>query len=87
MADLEGLRRAVDLAAAGDWNGAHNIAQVDERDPLSCWLHACLHKMEGDASNSRYWYRRAHRRFEEFADPADELKAIRAEIADITPRS
>jgi hypothetical protein len=28
--------------------------QQDEDDPLSCWIHAVLHKIEGDAGNSRY---------------------------------
>lgn len=73
--------RAVDLALAGDWDGAHGIAQADERDAAACWLHAVLHKIEGDDWNSRYWYRRASRRFEDFADPKAELAAIRAELA------
>ncbi len=63
------VKRAVELALAGDWDAAHVIAQGDEGDPLSCWLHACLHKIEGDAANARYWYARCDRRFEDFADP------------------
>ena len=59
MAGADDLKRAVDLALAGDWDGAHAIAQGDESDVLFCWLHACLHKIEGDTGNSRYWYRRA----------------------------
>ena len=51
------LTRAVDLAIAGDWDGAHKIVQEDEEDATSCWIHAVLHKIEGDAGNSRYWYR------------------------------
>ena len=51
--------RAVDLAIAGDWDGAHKIVQADEEDATSCWIHAVLHKIEGDAGNARYWYRRA----------------------------
>ena len=42
---------------AGDWTGAHEIVQQDETDPTSCWVHAVLHKIEGDAANARYWYR------------------------------
>ncbi len=76
MASREDLSRAVTLALAGDWNGAHEIAQGDESDPLACWLHAVLHKLEGDDWNSRYWYRRAARRFEDFSDPRAELAAI-----------
>jgi hypothetical protein len=80
-ASREALIRAVDLALAGDWDGAHAIAQADEQDASSCWLHAVLHKIEGDASNSRYWYRRAGRRFEDFSDTGAELQAIRVSLA------
>lgn len=80
MASTDDLKHAVDLALAGDWDSAHAVAQRDEADPLYCWLHACLHKMEGDAGNSRYWYRKAGRRFEDFPDPKSELEAIRVAI-------
>lgn len=80
-ASREALIRAVDLALAGDWDGAHAIAQADEEDAASCWLHAVLHRIEGDDWNSRYWYRRAGRRFEDFAEADAELKAIRASLA------
>jgi len=46
-----------------------------------CWLHACLHKIEGDSGNSRYWYAKAHRSFDDFTDPKSELEAIRAALA------
>lgn len=74
------LRRAVDLALTGDWKGAHVIVQADETEPMSCWLHACLHKIEGDESNARYWYAKANRRFEDFADAEAELAAIKAAL-------
>ncbi len=77
MARADDVKRAVDLALAGKWDDAHVIAQSDERDPVSCWLHACLHKIEGDAENARYWYARCDRRFEDFADARAELAAIR----------
>lgn len=80
MASRENLIRAVDLAAAGDWNGAHEIAQLDESYPISCWLHACLHRIEGDSGNARYWYSRAGRTFEDFPDAKAELAAIRAAL-------
>ena len=81
MAGADDLKRVVDLALAGDWDGAHAIAQRDTSDVLFCWLHACLHKIEGDRSNSRYWYARAGRRFDAFADPQAELQAIRAALS------
>jgi hypothetical protein len=60
------LIRAVDLALSGDWDGAHKIVQRDEDDVTTCWIHAVLHKIEGDASNSRYWYGQARRIYEDF---------------------
>jgi hypothetical protein len=81
MASTNDLKRAVDLALAGDWDGAHAIAQLDESDPLFCWLHACLHKIEGDSGNSRYWYAKAGRRFDAFVDSEAELHAIGAALS------
>jgi hypothetical protein len=51
----EDLIKAVDLAIAGDWSGSHEIVQRDEADPVFCWVHAVLHKIEGDAANAHYW--------------------------------
>jgi hypothetical protein len=68
-------RSAIEAALAGDWDRAHRIVQEMD-DPLACWVHAILHKMEGDAGNSRYWYARSGgRRYEDFADPQAELRA------------
>jgi hypothetical protein len=82
MANTDDLNRAVDLAIAGDWDGAHAIAQLDERDPLYRWLHACLHKIEGDDFNSHYWYSGSGHTYNEFASPKTELKAIRDALQD-----
>jgi len=46
--------------AKGDWTKAHESAQQDE-SPRGSWVHAYLHRKEGDASNAAYWYRRAGR--------------------------
>ena len=44
--------------AKGDWDAAHRVAQdVDDAD--GAWVHAYLHRKEGDAGNAAYWYRRA----------------------------
>jgi hypothetical protein len=65
---------AIEAALAGDWDRAHKIVQELE-DPLACWIHAILHKIEGDQSNSRYWYARTGgRRYEDFDDPKAELR-------------
>jgi hypothetical protein len=74
------MTRAVELALAGDWNGAHEIAQQDEEDATSCWIHAVLHKIEGDAANARYWYRLAGQSYEAYGDPRAELAAIKATL-------
>jgi hypothetical protein len=41
-----------------DWDQSHNIAQ-DIEDRNGSWIHAYLHRKEGDISNARYWYQRA----------------------------
>ena len=46
--------------AKGDWTKAHESAQQDE-SPAGSWVHAYLHRKEGDASNAGYWYRQAGR--------------------------
>jgi len=47
--------------AKGDWTKAHESAQQDE-DRAGSWVHAYLHRKEGDSSNASYWYSRAGRR-------------------------
>lgn len=80
MALREDLIAAVDAALVGRWDEAHAIAQKHEDDATGCWLHACLHKMEPDERNSRYWYRRSSHSYEEYGDPKAELAAIRAAL-------
>jgi hypothetical protein len=46
--------------AKGDWDKAHECAQAKE-DAAGCWVHAYLHRREGDADNAGYWYRRANK--------------------------
>ena len=45
-------------AAKGDWDAAHKIVQ-DENTSDAAWVHAYLHRVEGELSNAGYWYRRA----------------------------
>jgi len=69
---------AIEAALADEWDRAHRIVQ-EMSDPLACWIHAILHKIEGDASNSRYWYgQTGGRRYEDFTDARAELKAAQA---------
>ncbi len=52
--------QALWCAASGDWNRAHELCQLG--DPVSgAWVHAYLHREEGDLQNARYWYSRAGR--------------------------
>lgn len=44
--------------AKGDWERAHVVAQ-DIDDRTGSWIHAYLHRKEGDLGNAAYWYRRA----------------------------
>ncbi len=72
------LLRAVELALAGEWDAAHNIVQQYERDATASWIHAVLHKQEGDLGNARYWYHQAGL-IEHFKDdPRAELGMIKA---------
>jgi hypothetical protein len=77
-AEPKGLSRAL-LALHhdrwGDWDAAHEAAQADgTRD--GAWVHAYLHRKEGDEGNAGYWYRRAGRPI-----PACSLEAEWAQIA------
>lgn len=79
------LVRALELAAAGDWEGAHAIVQQDEADPIACWIHAVVHKAERDEGNSRYWYRRSGRTYDALTGLAAELAAITAALSPERP--
>ena len=57
-ADLPQALVALWQDATGNWDAAHKVAQdIDDED--SAWIHAYLHRKEGDAGNAAYWYRRA----------------------------
>jgi hypothetical protein len=72
----EVLIQAVQAALDGDWDQSHNIAQ-DFSDTTANWIHAVLHKIEGDVWNSKYWYARtAGKSYEDFSDATEELKMI-----------
>jgi len=73
--------RAIDLALENQWEAAHNIVQQYDSDRTASWIHAVLHKIEGDRDNSLYWYRRAGKAECADQEPMAELRSIRAEIA------
>jgi hypothetical protein len=59
-AALPPLLHALWHDAHGSWDRAHSIAQEIET-PDAAWVHAYLHRKEGDTTNASYWYRRAGR--------------------------
>jgi hypothetical protein len=54
--------KALWYAKKGDWTRSHEIAQ-DILNPEGSWIHAYLHRVEGDSSNAQYWYSRAGKPF------------------------
>ena len=74
------LLRAVELALAGEWDAAHQLVQQHEGDATAAWIHAVLHKLEGDLGNARYWYPRAGRLDRVADEPRAELAVIQAEL-------
>ena len=52
--------KALWFDAQGNWKASHDIAQ-DMHNNLGSWIHAYLHRKEGDEFNAGYWYRRANR--------------------------
>jgi hypothetical protein len=58
--DLSAPLAALWWAANSNWDAAHKIVQ-DEDDANSAWVHAYLHRVEGDLGNAGYWYRQAGR--------------------------
>jgi len=59
-ADLPPPLLALWLDARGNWKAAHETAQ-DIKDASGSWIHAYLHRKEGDLGNAGYWYQRAGR--------------------------
>ena len=59
QADLPPMLQALWHLRKGDWSKAHAIVQAREEEQSSAWVHAHLHRVEGDLSNADYWYGRA----------------------------
>ena len=56
--ELDPYQKAMWFDGKGNWDHAHDIIQVID-DTKSAWVHAYLHRKEGDQWNANYWYRRA----------------------------
>ena len=74
------LRAAVEKALTGDWQAAHAIVQDHDGDDFASWIHAVVHRMEGDLDNARYWYGRCRRELREGVSTEAELREIKAEL-------
>lgn len=57
---LGGTLQALWHQGKGDWERAHELAQA-QHDTAGAWVHAHLHRVEGDNGNAAYWYRQAGR--------------------------
>ena len=57
-AGLSAALQALWWEAHADWTRAHGLAQ-DDGSPAGSWVHAYLHRVEGDSTNAAYWYRKA----------------------------
>ena len=64
-------------ARRGEWEQAHDAVQSS--DPACSWVHAVLHREEGDLPNAHYWYGRAGRP-EGAGELADEYRAVAATL-------
>ncbi|RIV68488.1 hypothetical protein [Flagellimonas aequoris] len=60
--------------AKGDWESSHDIAQ-DIHSPMGSWIHAYLHRKEGDRWNAQYWYNNANRPFPDYSS-SEELRVL-----------
>jgi hypothetical protein len=54
------MQRAVWHGLRREWDAAHELAQAQD-DAEGAWVHAWLHRIEGNLGNADYWYRRAGR--------------------------
>ena len=74
------LLKALWFEGKGDWESAHNIAQ-DIHNNDGSWIHAYLHRVEGDLGNASYWYSRANRKMPS-TSLKDEWNAMVKELLD-----
>ena len=80
-ADLPETLAAMWYDAKGDWEKAHDIAQ-DLESSEGSWIHAYLHRKEGDEGNAAYWYRRAGRPFPSGVSLEEEWEVLVREFLD-----
>lgn len=76
-ADLSLPLQSLWYEAKGDWEHAHHLAQA-AGDTAGAWVHAYLHRKEGDTSNAAYWYSRANRTMSHLSFEAEWEEIARA---------
>lgn len=80
MENRQHLIEATRLALDSEWDASHKIVQ-EFSDHYANWIHAVLHKIEGDEWNSKYWYQRTNgQQYENYPDPEDELRIIKNQL-------
>ena len=82
--DAAPMLRALWHGLRGDWHEAHELAQAQD-DAQGAWVHAWLHRVEGDLGNADYWYRRAGRPAQRADTRAEGLTIAQALIAESAP--
>ncbi len=71
--------KALWLASTGQWEQAHALTRTLGAEEGGAWLHACLHRIEGDTNNANYWYHRAEMEYYS-GDTSAELEEIAIQI-------
>ena len=74
-AELNSYLKALWYDARDEWKKAHEIVQ-DLNDRNAAWIHAYLHRREGDEGNASYWYRQASKPFPTGIKLEDEWRDI-----------
>jgi len=81
-----GLSRALEALwyqAKGEWDRAHRLAQKEDSAD-GAWVHAYLHRVEGDSANAAYWYHRARRPVAEVPTQEEWAEIVQALLAKST---
>lgn len=76
-ADLSKEQRALWLEKSGAWDASHDLCN-DIADPNGAWIHAYLHRVEGDLGNAGYWYHRARKNMPTYSLEEEWMELARA---------
>jgi hypothetical protein len=74
------LAEALEKLSAHDWRSAHALVQ-DLDDPIAWRMHGLVHRVEGDLSNSRYWYNKAGAALDTARSVEDEIRDLHDRLA------